>query len=437
MSIKPRFIISDLHFGDGQSTLEDFDATCTEQFVKFLGNVTVLGGAKLIINGDLIDFPQIPLAQKSPPPQPLLGTTEDESVERLQKSINGHPEEFAALQRFLAKPGNELVLIAGNHDIDFCWNRVLRLFRQRIGATDQNFHFGLVYKESGLFVTHGHQFSDDNRIDVPIELAYNRLNNCWGTVFVEQFFNRVEERYPLLDNARPTWKVALSAILHEELIVTAQFAATFLTFFKQFGMPLTEYVSSGLFGWKPKKRALRKRDVNAVLVHVPLDELRDRLQALRGNPKFKQEFDASFEMLEERQWTRLITPPENSAQSLRAQLQPEDTEIQSRDLFGHADNYQEAAKLIATHHPGVQVVVMGHTHTGLDAQALEQDAAACAYYNTGTWTRTYEIPWWQLPRIEKLANSRDFTSNSGVVRCTRERESFDVKYVESWDQALT
>ena len=38
MNSKPRFIISDLHLGDGHSVWEDFDVGCTENFVNFFWN---------------------------------------------------------------------------------------------------------------------------------------------------------------------------------------------------------------------------------------------------------------------------------------------------------------------------------------------------------------------------------------------------------------
>ncbi len=89
---------------------------------------------KVILNGDFIDFPQVIQGIKTTPPNRFLGTTEAESTLRLQKVIAGHAAEFNALKHFLTVKGNELLLISGNHDIDFAWNRVLFTFMQRIGA---------------------------------------------------------------------------------------------------------------------------------------------------------------------------------------------------------------------------------------------------------------------------------------------------------------
>lgn len=440
MSIKPRFIISDLHLGEGpNSRLEDFDEQDTENFVSFFKEVSSIGGAKVIINGDFIDFPQVILDEMSFPPYPFLGTTEAESTRRLQNVIAGHPEEFEALKHFLAQPDNELLLLAGNHDIDLCWNRVLKTFRQRIDATDENFKFGMAYKEAGVYVTHGHQYSDDNTIEVPINFAFNRLNCCWGTHFVEKFFNQVEDRYPLLDNARPMWKVVLSAILHQELLVTGQVAAEFLMFFKNFRMPLQDYISTALLGWKPKTRALRYRDVDALTSEITFEGLRQRIEELRDNPEFKREFDAAFEELDETQWSRLMTPSETTEQDMQEFLQDSEKESQSRSLFGKTDNFQRAAALIARYHPGTQAVIMGHTHVGIQAKELnvEGNKERFWYYNTGTWTKAYDIPWWKLPRLETLYDPALYTPSSGVVRCLSEGDSLRVKYFESWKEAVS
>ena len=74
MSVKPRFIISDLHLGEGrQSKLEDFDEQDTENFVSFFHEVSSMGGVKVLINGDFIDFPQVILGNMSSPPQKCPG----------------------------------------------------------------------------------------------------------------------------------------------------------------------------------------------------------------------------------------------------------------------------------------------------------------------------------------------------------------------------
>ncbi len=440
MSVKPRFIISDLHLGEGlHSRHEDFDQEATEDFVQFLKELSSLGGARLIINGDLIDFPQIHLESKSAPPQKFLGTTESESTLRLQKAIAGHPEVFTALETFLDGHDNELVLIPGNHDIDFAWNRVLNTFTQRIGATHRNFKFGLVYKEGGLFVIHGHQYSDDNQIETPINFTFNRLNSCWGTYFVEHFFNSLEERYPLLDNARPMWKAALSALLCDDILVTGEFAAELLIFLKNFRIPLKDYVRTFIMGWQPKTRSLRHRDVESLTHDFKIHAVRERIQELCGNPDFKREFDKVFQDLSEMQWEQLFSRYNGSDYELQDFLQNIESRPQSRGFFHRTDNYQEASKLIARHHQDVRAVIMGHTHEGMDAERFtaSNGTGEFSYFNSGTWTKSCDIPWWKLPSFESLVDPSEYTQNSSVLRCTGEDEKLDVSYFGTWKEAMS
>lgn len=438
--MKPRFIISDLHLGEGrQSKLEDFDEWATENFVNFFKEVSALGGVKVILNGDFIDFPQVLLGTISTPPKRFLGTTENESTLRLQKVIAGHPAEFDALKQFLSVKGNELLLIPGNHDVDFAWNRVLYTFMQRIGATPKNFKFGMVYKEAGVYVTHGHQYSDDNQIDVPINFTFNRLNNCWGTHFVEHFFNPIEEQYPMLDNARPTWKVVLSALLFENVLITGRVAADFLMFLKNFRLPLRDYISSAIWGWKPKSRTLRRRDIALVTSEIKLEKLREMLEALRENSEFRREFDAAFHELDDNQWERLLTPHGATEYEVLKLLQNADAHPQSRGIFSQTDNYQQAARYIVRYHRDTRVVIMGHTHEGMNAQTLETEGGheKFVYCNTGTWTSTYNISWWRLPQFEKLLQQELYQSSSGVVRCAGSGDNLSIKYFPHWHEALT
>ena len=439
MSVKPRFIISDLHFGEGrQSPLEDFTEEAAAQLVKFFGEASALGGVRMIINGDFIDFPQILLGTLSDPPQKYLGTTESESALKLQKAIAGHPEEFEAIKNFLAGKGNELLIVPGNHDVDFAWNRVLGILMKRIGATPKNFKFGMVYKEGGVFVTHGHQYSDDNQIDVPVNVTFNRLNSCWGTYFVEHFFNQIEARWPLLDNARPMWKSALSAVLHDEVVVTAKFAAELLMFLKNFRAPLKDYVQSSLFGAKRKTRALRQQDMDDLTDGIKLNALRERLQELRGKPAFRREFDATVQAFSETQREHVFARQSGVEYELLDQIQDREARPHSRGMFDDLDHYQQAAKLIARHHPGTRCVIMGHTHHAVPSAALDIDGGSQAftYINTGTWTANYAIPAWSLPKLETLCDESAHAQEFGVARCLGEDDALDAMYFDDWRNAM-
>jgi hypothetical protein len=249
----------------------------------------------------------------------------------------------------------------------------------------------------------------------------------------------IEERYPLLDNARPTWKVVLSAILHEELPITGQLVAEALLFLQNFRIPLQDYVSSALLGWRPKARSLRHRDIDALTSTIYIESLREKIQELRADPVFKRNFDATLQELDDTQWERLLNRSEAIEQEVKEFLQDSETEAQSRSLFSKTDNYQQAAKFIALHHPGIRVVIMGHTHMGIDRKQLhvEGNKKEFLYYNTGTWTKSYDIPWWKLPRLEALHDPKLYAPNSSVIRCIGAGDNLVVKYFDSWKEAVS
>src|SRR5262249_340293 len=105
-------VISDLHVGSPTNPrLEDFDRDA--DFERLLGCVlpTRAGGpATIIIAGDFIDFPQILPELGKTSPGERFGSTEAESLSRVELAIEGHPRVFHALHDF-AKSGNQVLLL--------------------------------------------------------------------------------------------------------------------------------------------------------------------------------------------------------------------------------------------------------------------------------------------------------------------------------------
>jgi UDP-2,3-diacylglucosamine pyrophosphatase LpxH len=113
-------MISDLHVGSPENaTLEDF--RCDVEFERLLleevPEKAAGHPASLVIAGDFIDFPQICPEFGRESRWERLGTTEEQSLFRMRKAIEGHPRVFEALAKLLEKD-NHVVLLPGNHDID-------------------------------------------------------------------------------------------------------------------------------------------------------------------------------------------------------------------------------------------------------------------------------------------------------------------------------
>lgn len=130
---------------------------------------------KMIIAGDLVDFIGMSIA-----PNEDIATTPDDhafglgsrrqyAVHKLQAVVRRHERVFAKLAEFVAA-GHSLVLIRGNHDVEFHWQAARDAFRAAVverlpsGANMEaaakriEFYPWFYYVKGLLYVEHGHQF---------------------------------------------------------------------------------------------------------------------------------------------------------------------------------------------------------------------------------------------------------------------------------------
>ncbi len=130
-----------------------------------------------IIAGDLVDFIGMNLSiadhagvettLTSEEHEHGLGSAKDHAAAKVRATAQRHPEVFAALGRFVAD-GHSLVVVRGNHDLDFHWpdaqDAFVEAMAERSGADLADlrerveFHAWFYYVEGLLFVEHGHQY---------------------------------------------------------------------------------------------------------------------------------------------------------------------------------------------------------------------------------------------------------------------------------------
>ena len=129
-----------------------------------------------IIAGDLVDFIGMNLAiagyegatqLNDDEREHGLGSAPDHAVAKVRATAERHAMAFAALGRFVGA-GHRLVVVRGNHDLDFHWGQAQDAFVQAIAErSDQSveslrerveFHAWFYYVEGLLFVEHGHQY---------------------------------------------------------------------------------------------------------------------------------------------------------------------------------------------------------------------------------------------------------------------------------------
>src|SRR4030095_8377969 len=86
---------------------------------------------RLVVNGDMVDFMSIMILPDADDPVDAedrlygLGFGERQSQKKLEKVIARHQGVFGQLAAFVAA-GNELVIVIGNHDVEFQYAGVQR-----------------------------------------------------------------------------------------------------------------------------------------------------------------------------------------------------------------------------------------------------------------------------------------------------------------------
>jgi len=138
----------------------------------------------LVIAGDLVDFVGMSIIpdQKSVLQTPLseeelihgLGNAVDHAVHKMHEVARHHDLVFRKLAQFISA-GHHLVLVRGNHDVEFYWQPVRRAFvdalleRTDLGDDLESqkrfesrieFNDWFYYIEGELYVEHGHQYDE-------------------------------------------------------------------------------------------------------------------------------------------------------------------------------------------------------------------------------------------------------------------------------------
>ncbi|MSP60129.1 MAG: hypothetical protein EXR72_07265 [Myxococcales bacterium] len=184
-------VISDLHLGED---LRPTTATVSylrrlvaleRELIAFLTHYTEhrIGGRawRLVINGDMVDFMSVHIlpapgqgnlaaAPSDDDEQRFgLGHGEPQSRHKLDRVVERHQEVFRQLGRFVAA-GNELVVVMGNHDVEFHYQAVQRRLVEVLeghGAPAESIRFcpWFYYEENLVYVEHGHQYDEHCSFD--------------------------------------------------------------------------------------------------------------------------------------------------------------------------------------------------------------------------------------------------------------------------------
>jgi UDP-2,3-diacylglucosamine pyrophosphatase LpxH len=360
------FVISDLHLGAGpKDDLEDFHYD--ELLATWLAELEP-EKPTVVINGDFIDFAQIPPLDV-PKDRELLWD-EATSLVKLEVALEAHAKVFDALQGLIVG-GGTLVLTVGNHDLDLAWSGVGARLRDRLGKPDEK-HFHIETKgafvDRGLHVEHGYYFAPENCPRKPYDFIHDvdghrYLERVWGTDFVLRFYNHYEKDLPFIDNVKPALRVLMAGIRGRWIGVDELVR---LGVFLKIGLPLRA-IGSFMSDDAPPDELLLGAFEDPEWQDFVLE-----VRSERGD-----ELVAAVEALspEDRDRLRRTEPVAIEAETLE--------ELTGETMnFVSARRERKAAKEVIEE-TGAKVVVFGHTHRVVDGKA--EGGKLPQLFNPGSW----------------------------------------------------
>ena len=209
-------VIGDLHMGPGRDSngawhaVEDF--RWRDEFIGFLEALTAEGGdVDLIINGDLFELLQSPDIPCTRAADERIGCAEDEVLKRLFAATKAHAAELAAIGKFASLGSNRVHVVPGDHDaallLPRLWEQALRAFSAAADRVALVSSGSWRSSDDRVHVEHGHQlplsadrFPGWPKPFVKSVRGFTHVERPWGEVAMVPFYDRMEARYPVVDN---------------------------------------------------------------------------------------------------------------------------------------------------------------------------------------------------------------------------------------------
>lgn len=252
---KEIYVVSDLHITQARINGKTSPQTDTPAddaftgFMKYLSRKVPPAQGMLIINGDFIDFLRITgrpetdedfikwkemlgkigikrsvdSLKSSISRQEMkygLNTDDFKSVWKLYIVSREHPSIFHALMQWIEK-GNRLVIVKGNHDLEFYWPAVRNFMRLILsGHSDdgegspegfllKRIFPNLLFIDDALiidgryYIEHGHKYDRYcHSIGGPLLKNKKEINMPFGSFFNRYLLNHIELAYPPFKNVR-------------------------------------------------------------------------------------------------------------------------------------------------------------------------------------------------------------------------------------------
>jgi UDP-2,3-diacylglucosamine pyrophosphatase LpxH len=395
-------VISDLHLG-GESPAMMSHPKELGGFISGLpGRLAPDEALDLVIAGDFVDFlSEPPLSPWTPDPGAALPKLL--RVMGAQGSGAGFSPVFDALGAHVAA-GHRLTVMLGNHDLELTLPPLQEALLRRLGADPHQVLFvmdGRAYRVGGALIEHGNRYDDANANDfthlraLASFLSRGEAPNDEATVTVStgsQLVTRVvsplKRVYPFVDLLKPEGELLAYLIFALEPSLVGQYMGDFKLLFE------AQRKAAANAEGKPPGAT----ENVAGETFLPDEELRgafpEMYDAIRQRPDnvgFGDLFSGFFDSVLSDSISQLVKAnrpiPKDRLAKIRLSLRRLLAGDRSFDLTAPDGPYASAAARLLQL-PGVETVVMGHTHLARQYGA----GPRATYVNTGTWADLVRVP---------------------------------------------
>ena len=403
-------VVSDFHICSGFTQDKTYTGTenffADASFLRFIENLAGRSNKKklLIINGDFLDFLRNVLVPEtagdfahwrseleaigivksvgelkgSLVKKELtygLKTDDYKSIWKFITIVEGHSQVFRALGKWLSE-GNKLVIVKGNHDLEFYWLAVRNYLRLTLAREVRNFRGteimdimadtvlpSVIFVDDAIlldgvfYIEHGHKFDKYSFvIGKPVLDNGTELNIPFGSFFNRYLINRVELAYPFIDNVRPSGNI-LPVLMRERFFLGLKLLFLHIPF-------MLKVIPKGYYDYMFRK-VLTQFLALLVPVLIVAFVLIQKMPQVSLSPDLSSVFNY------------LSTTVKYVLGLFGSYLL---SRIVSYYQLAEPDMLNEPARRIMEKHPEYKFVTMGHTHNPDQFQI-----GGRWYYNTGTW----------------------------------------------------
>lgn len=221
-------VISDLHLGAGKmlkgkrNLLEDFhyDSELID-FLEYYSTGEYTGvKVELVINGDFLDFLAVPYVEYYDDEF----WSEKAALEKLAMIMRAHTGVLDAMKRFISAPEKNIVYIIGNHDAEFVFDSLKKVFCDYFGKYKDKILISnditTYVPTKGVSIQHGHQYERAHEFDQNNSII-ETLNGekyfipPWGSYYVTNVINKYKQERSYINEVRPIKHFLIHGIIFD------------------------------------------------------------------------------------------------------------------------------------------------------------------------------------------------------------------------------